>query len=169
MARSLIRALPIIIPKAIGTFKHDNPNPTSRRLVYASLDKWGKPYLYLSSLGIDGGPYCYQTQGIRKHSKGSMSFDQVGVFQDIAALDVNTLARWVFQRLQTRGVTRDWELDTLEQLQRKGKGPIQRSETAGATKAFGAAMREVRKELAQCCIPCLCSTMYCRAGHHLAS
>ncbi|RLL99577.1 hypothetical protein CFD26_101949 [Aspergillus turcosus] len=80
MNRRALNHYPKGVP--IGTFKADHvTDPSLRRLVYAKLDKYSKPYLLLSSLGTDCGTYVHRTQSSRKSSKAGVSFYQLELFQ----------------------------------------------------------------------------------------
>lgn len=96
MNRRALNHYPKGVP--IGTFKPDHvTDPSLRRLVYAKLDKYSKPYLLLSSLGTDCGTYVcppnpvkseeLKSRGIllptgtlrRRSSDGYRRFGEVGI------------------------------------------------------------------------------------------
>ncbi|RHZ62294.1 uncharacterized protein CDV56_106292 [Aspergillus thermomutatus] len=105
----------------VGTFKGDHPDPLLCWLVYLTLNWFGTVRLHLTNLGIDGNTYGCQTLSSRKHAKGSVLIDQANLFGDIAALDPIALARWAFDYLKTKGATRNWGVETFDQLRRDGK------------------------------------------------
>ncbi|RHZ54590.1 hypothetical protein CDV55_100789 [Aspergillus turcosus] len=53
---------------------HHGTDPSFRRLVYAKLNIYGKPYYILSPLGTDCGTYVHESQSSRKGSQGGVAF-----------------------------------------------------------------------------------------------
>lgn len=101
MNRRALNHYPKGVP--IGTFKPDHvTDPSLRRLVYAKLDKYSKPYLLLSSLGTDCGTYVHRTQSSRKSSKAGVSFYQLEPFGDVPVVDTDDLAKWVFRQARSK-------------------------------------------------------------------
>jgi hypothetical protein len=90
-------------------------------LVYGKLDKFGKPYLMLSSLSTDSGIYVHRTQPNYKNLKGGVGFRQLEPFGDVPVIDTENLAKRVSRELEIRGVTREWGVCSLNDLRKTGK------------------------------------------------
>lgn len=115
----------------ISMFKEDSEYPALCRMVYFTFNQKGAFPILSAGLAIDEFKYDELSQSKRTAARGSVSIKGTHLFQDLKPLlktsvsETNeSIGRWVFNRLQEKGVTDKWGVQSYDELHQSGKKPV---------------------------------------------